>query len=91
MIITGGREGSEAESRAGSLSEGSPIQNLGPMDRWARPIDPKATKEEVKMQQSLNETLWKERTHQVHQAINIVLHWYTLMVYHSMQLKVMIS
>ncbi|KAJ1254347.1 hypothetical protein BS78_K080000 [Paspalum vaginatum] len=39
------------------------------MDRWTRPIDPKATKEEAKRQQSLNESLWKERTHQVQQYV----------------------
>ncbi|KAG2651116.1 hypothetical protein PVAP13_1NG245338 [Panicum virgatum] len=69
VVITGSREGSDAESKAASSSGGSPTQKLGPMDRWTRPINPKATKEEAKRQQSLNEALWKERTHQVHQYI----------------------
>ncbi|KAJ1255020.1 hypothetical protein BS78_K297900 [Paspalum vaginatum] len=69
VVITGSREGSDAESKAASSLGGSPTQKLGPMDRWTRPIDPKATKEEAKRQQSLNEALWKERTHQVHQYI----------------------
>jgi len=69
VVITGSREGSDAESKATSSSGGSPTQKLGPMDRWTRPINPKATKEEAKRQQSLNEALWKEMTHQVHQYI----------------------
>ena len=72
-VVIAGREGSEAESKAGSssTSDGSAAssQKLGPMDRWARPIDPKATREEAKRQQNINEALWKERTHQVQQYV----------------------
>ncbi|KAJ1292051.1 hypothetical protein BS78_02G362500 [Paspalum vaginatum] len=51
VVITGSREGLDAESKAASSLGGSPTQKLGPMDRWTRPIDPKATKEEAKRQQ----------------------------------------
>jgi len=72
-VVIAGREESEAESKAGSssASDGSAAssQKLGPMDRWARLIDPKATREEAKRQQNINEALWKERTHQVQQYV----------------------
>ena len=42
---------------------------LGPMDKWVRAIDPKATKSESLKQQKLNKELWKERTHEVHKYI----------------------
>lgn len=42
---------------------------LGPIDKWTRAIDPKATKAESFKQQKLNKELWKERTHEVHKYI----------------------
>ncbi|CAD6238270.1 unnamed protein product [Miscanthus lutarioriparius] len=42
---------------------------LGPIDKWTRAIDPKATKSESLTQQKLNKELWKERTHNVHKYI----------------------
>ncbi|KAJ1277659.1 hypothetical protein BS78_04G020400 [Paspalum vaginatum] len=39
------------------------------MDKFARPIDPKASMAEAKRQQNINEALWKERTHQVQQYV----------------------
>ncbi|CAD6225520.1 unnamed protein product [Miscanthus lutarioriparius] len=42
---------------------------LEPIDKWARAIDPKATKSESFTQQKLNKELWKERTHEVHKYI----------------------
>ena len=42
---------------------------LGPIDKWTRAIDPKATKSESFTQQKLNKELWKERTHEVHKYI----------------------
>jgi hypothetical protein len=42
---------------------------LGPIDKWTRTIDPKATKFESLTQQKLNKKLWKERTHEVHKYI----------------------
>jgi len=42
---------------------------LGPMDKWVRAIDPKATKSESLKQQKLNKELWKERTREVHKYI----------------------
>ena len=54
----------EVESGVGSTGSGEP-RKLGPMDKFARPIDPKASKAEAKRQQNINDALWKERTHQV--------------------------
>ena len=42
---------------------------LGPMDKWTKAIDPKASRSESLQQQRLNKELWKERTHQVHKYI----------------------
>jgi hypothetical protein len=42
---------------------------LGPIDKWPRAIDPKATKSKSLTQQKLNKELWKERTHEVHKYI----------------------
>ncbi|XP_066353938.1 uncharacterized protein [Miscanthus floridulus] len=39
---------------------------LGPIDKWTRAIDPKATKSESLQQQKLNKELWK---HEVHKYI----------------------
>jgi hypothetical protein len=38
---------------------------LGPIDKWTRVIDPKATMSESLKQQQLNKELWKERTNEV--------------------------
>jgi hypothetical protein len=45
------------------------VSKLGPMDSFARRIDPKANQAEAKRQQNINEALWKERTHQVQQYV----------------------
>jgi Sec-independent protein translocase protein TatA len=42
---------------------------LGPIDKWTRAIDPKATKSESLKQQKLNKALWQERTREVHKYI----------------------
>jgi hypothetical protein len=42
---------------------------LGPIDKWTRAIDPKATKSDSLKQQQLNKELWKERTHEVEKYI----------------------
>ncbi|CAD6220592.1 unnamed protein product [Miscanthus lutarioriparius] len=42
---------------------------LGPIDKWTRAIDPKATKSDSLKQQQLNKELWKERTNEVHKYI----------------------
>jgi len=47
----------------------SELHKLGPIDKWTRAIDPKATKSESLTQQKLNKELWKERTHNVHKYI----------------------
>ena len=52
----------EVESLAGSSST---PRKLGPMDKFTRPIDPKLSSATAKMQQNINDALWKERTHQV--------------------------
>jgi hypothetical protein len=43
---------------------------LGPIDKWTRAIDPKATKSESLKQQQLNKELWKERTNEVYKYIS---------------------
>ena len=42
---------------------------LGPIDKWTRAIDPKATKSNSLKQQQLNKELWKERTNEMHKYI----------------------
>ncbi|XP_021311771.1 uncharacterized protein LOC110433614 [Sorghum bicolor] len=42
---------------------------LGPIDKWTRVIDPKATMSKSLKQQQLNKELWKERTNEVHKYI----------------------
>ncbi|CAD6337167.1 unnamed protein product [Miscanthus lutarioriparius] len=42
---------------------------LGPIDKWTRAIDPKATKSESLQQHKPNKELWKQRTHEVHKYI----------------------
>jgi hypothetical protein len=59
--------GSEEVTRIGS--SGSEPHKLGPLDKWTRAIDPKATKAESFKQQQLNKELYKERTHEVHKYI----------------------
>jgi len=61
-------------SRVGESDEvtcvgSSEPHKLGPMDKWTRAIDPKATKTDSLKQQQLNKELWKERTHEVHKYI----------------------
>ncbi|CAN6348130.1 unnamed protein product, partial [Urochloa humidicola] len=62
-------------SRVGGDSEevtcvgSSEPHKLGPIDKWTRAIDPKATKTDSLRQQQLNKELWKERTHEVHKYI----------------------
>lgn len=56
----------EVQSLAGS-STGP--HKLGPMDRFLRSFDPKASKAEAKRQQNINQPLWKERTHQLQQYV----------------------
>jgi hypothetical protein len=59
------RVGSEEVTCVGS----SEPHKLGPIDKWTRAIDPKATKSDSLKQQQLNKELWKERTHEVHKYI----------------------
>jgi hypothetical protein len=59
-------DGEEEEMTCVGSSE---PHKLGPMDKWTRAIDPKATKSESLKQQKLNKELWKERTHEVHKYI----------------------
>jgi len=66
QIAIGEDEVIEVESLAGSSS--TPRQ-LGPMDKFTCPINPKLTPVEAKRQQNINEALWKERTHQVQQYV----------------------
>ncbi|CAI0391804.1 unnamed protein product, partial [Linum tenue] len=42
---------------------------LGPMDKWARTIDPKLSSSAALHQQKLNKALWEERTLQVQQYV----------------------
>ncbi|CAD6335899.1 unnamed protein product [Miscanthus lutarioriparius] len=61
-------------SRVGESDEvtcvgSSEPHKLGPMDKWTRAIDPKATQTDSLKQQQLNKELWKERTHEVHKYI----------------------
>ena len=57
------------ESEEVTCIESSEPHKLGPIDKWTRAIDPKATKSESFTQQKLNKELWKERTHEVHKYI----------------------
>lgn len=66
QLATAEQEVIEVESLAGSSST---PRKLGPMDKFARPIDPKVSSAEAKRQQNINEALWKERTHQVQQYV----------------------
>ncbi|CAD6340354.1 unnamed protein product [Miscanthus lutarioriparius] len=62
-------------SRVGTYSDevscagSSEPHKLGPIDKWTRAIDPKATKSDSLKQQQLNKELWKERTNEVHKYI----------------------
>lgn len=66
QLATAEEEVIEVESLTGSSST---PRKLGPIDRFTRPIDPKASSAEAKRQQNINEALWKERTHQVQQYV----------------------
>jgi hypothetical protein len=59
--------GSEEVTCIGSSA--SEPHKLGPLDKWTRAIDPKATKAESLKQQQLNKELWKQRTNEVHKYI----------------------
>ncbi|XP_002444191.2 uncharacterized protein LOC8070998 [Sorghum bicolor] len=50
-------------------SSASEPHKLGPIDKWTRAIDPKATQAESLKQQQLNKELWKQRTNEVHKYI----------------------
>jgi hypothetical protein len=58
-----------AESDEVTCIGSSEPHKLGPIDKWTRAIDPKATKADSLQQQRLNKELWKERTHEVHKYI----------------------
>jgi hypothetical protein len=53
------------ESGVGS----SEPHKLGPIDKWTRAIDPKATHAESFKHQKINQELWKQRTHEVQQYV----------------------
>ncbi|CAA0827671.1 hAT transposon superfamily protein [Striga hermonthica] len=53
----------------GSQVASSEPHKLGPIDKWTRAIDPKATQAESLKQQKINKELWKQRTHEVQQYI----------------------
>jgi hypothetical protein len=57
--------GSGVASGVGS----SKPHKLGPIDKWKRAIDPKATQAESFKQQKINQELWKQRTHEVQQYV----------------------
>jgi hypothetical protein len=58
-------EGSEEVTCVGS----SEPHKLGPIDKWARAIDPTAARNESLKQQQLNKELWKQRLNEVHKFI----------------------
>lgn len=62
-------EEEEVEGQLSKVGSSGESHKLGPMDKFVRPIDPKASKAESKRQQNINEALWKERTHQVQQYV----------------------
>jgi hypothetical protein len=53
----------------GSGVESSEPHKLGPIDKWTRAIDPKATHAESFKQQKINQELWKQRTHEMQQYV----------------------
>lgn len=53
----------------GSQVGSSEPHKLGPIDKWTRAIDPKATQAESLKQQKINKELWKQRTHEVQQYV----------------------
>ena len=62
----------EAEEVEGILGgQARPPRSLGPMDKFASTIDPDSSlsRSRTTRQQSINDALWKERTHQVHQYV----------------------
>ncbi|PWZ57795.1 hypothetical protein Zm00014a_030395 [Zea mays] len=58
-----------AKCKKSLVGSSDSVSKLGPMDSFARRIDPKANQAEAKRQQNINEPLWKERTHQVQQYV----------------------
>ena len=58
------RVGGEDDDEVTCVGSSEP-HKLGPIDKWTRAIDPKATKTESLKQQKLNKELWKERTREV--------------------------
>ena len=62
----------EVEEGEGILGgQARPPRSLGPMDKFASTIDPDSSlsRSRTTRQQSINDALWKERTHQVHQYV----------------------
>ena len=62
------RVGGEDDDEVTCVGSSEP-HKLGPIDKWTRAIDPKATKTESLKQQKLNKELWKERTREVQKYI----------------------
>ncbi|TVU50507.1 hypothetical protein EJB05_01880 [Eragrostis curvula] len=62
----GGAASTEEEVTCVGSSE---PHKLGPIDKWTRTIDPKATQAEALHQQKINKELWKQRTHDVQQYV----------------------
>jgi hypothetical protein len=64
------RVGEEDEvTYLGSGVGSSEPHKLGPIDKWTRAIDPKATEADSLKQQKMNQELWKQRTHEVQQYV----------------------
>ena len=59
------RVGDEEAAHIGSTKP----HKLGPIDKWARPIDPKLTQAEALHQEKINKELLKKRTHEVQQYV----------------------
>ncbi|XP_066392767.1 uncharacterized protein [Miscanthus floridulus] len=53
--------------------ESSEPHKLGPIDKWTRAIDPKATKSDSLKQQQLNKELWKERTNEELLSMHVIM------------------
>ena len=66
QLSTAEQEVVEVESLVGSSNT---PRKLGPLDKFARPIDPNLSNAEAKRQQNINDALWKERTHKVQQYV----------------------
>jgi hypothetical protein len=61
--------GRDVQSGVGSSVTPNQPNKLGPMDKFATPIDPKAGRADARRQQNINEALWKESTHLVQQYV----------------------